>query len=82
MESFIGKFRDEWRNGEVFWSGEHAQVIVERWRRWYNEERPHSALGYQTPVAVAGGAAGWGDGDRSPTGPHLPNPDGDGTVHV
>ena len=43
VESFIGKFRDEWRNGEVFWSGEHAQVIVERWRRWYNEERPHSA---------------------------------------
>lgn len=33
---------------------EHAQVIVERWRRQYNEERPHSALGYRTPAEAAG----------------------------
>ncbi len=42
---------------EVFWGVEHAQVLVERWRRQYNEERPHSALGYRTPAEVAGQAA-------------------------
>ena len=43
-------------NEEVFWGEQHAQVIVERWRRQYNEERPHSALGYRTPAEIAGQA--------------------------
>ena len=55
-ESFNGKLRDECLNEEVFWGVEHAQVIVERWRRQDNEERPHSALGYRTPAEVAGQA--------------------------
>jgi len=52
-ESFNGKFRDECLNEEVFWNERHAQVIVERWRTHYNEERPHSSLGYRTPSEVA-----------------------------
>ena len=52
-ESFNGKFRDECLNEEVFWHTRHAQAVVERWRRHYNEERPHSALGYRTPAEVA-----------------------------
>jgi putative transposase len=52
-ESFNGKFRDECLNEEVFWRERHAQVVIERWRRQYNEERPHSALGYRTPAEVA-----------------------------
>jgi putative transposase len=52
-ESFIGKLRDECLNEEVFWSEKHAQVVVENWRREYNERRPHSALGYQTPAEMA-----------------------------
>jgi putative transposase len=52
-ESFNGKFRDECLNREVFWGEQHAQTIVETWRRGYNEERPHSALGYRTPAEVA-----------------------------
>jgi transposase InsO family protein len=52
-ESFNGKFRDECLNREVFWGEAHAQVIVETWRRTYNEERPHSALGYRTPAEAA-----------------------------
>lgn len=55
VESFNGKLRDECLNQEVFWGEAHAQVIVERWRRRYNEERPHSALGYRTPAEVAQG---------------------------
>ena len=59
-ESFNGKFRDECLNGEVFWGEEHAQVVVERWRRQYHEERPHSALRYRTPAEAAAGPAGPG----------------------
>ena len=35
-------------NEEAFWNARHAQVLVEWWRRQYNEERPHSALSYWT----------------------------------
>jgi len=52
-ESFIGKFRDECLNEEVFWGVQHAQVVVERYRQHYNQERPHSSLGYQTPAEMA-----------------------------
>jgi len=55
-ESFIGKLRDECLNAEVFWSARHAQVVVEWWRRAYNEERPHSSLNYRTPAEAAGRA--------------------------
>ncbi len=49
VESFHGKFRDGCLNREVFGNLLEAQVMVEEWRRQYNEERPHSSLGYQTP---------------------------------
>jgi transposase InsO family protein len=52
-ESFIGKLRDECLNEEVFYNQRYAQVVVESWRRQYNEERPHSSLGYRTPAEVA-----------------------------
>jgi transposase InsO family protein len=50
VESFNGKLRDELLNGEVFNSLREAQVLIEQWRRHYNEERPHSALGYRPPA--------------------------------
>lgn len=53
QESFNGKLRDECLNMELFYSEEEAQVIVEEWRKHYNQERPHSALGYRTPAEVA-----------------------------
>ena len=53
IESFNGKFRDECLNREVFTSILEAQVIVEDWRREYNEKRPHSSLGYVTPAEFA-----------------------------
>jgi putative transposase len=48
-ESFNGKFRDECLNAEVFLGVAEAKVRIEGWRRQYNEERPHSSLGYWTP---------------------------------
>jgi transposase InsO family protein len=50
VESFNGKLRDELLNGEVFSTLREAQVLIERWRRYYNEKRPHSALGYRPPA--------------------------------
>jgi len=49
-ESFNGKLRDELLNGEIFYSLKEAQVLIERWRRHYNNIRPHSALGYRPPA--------------------------------
>jgi len=43
-ESFNGKFRDECLNMEAFSSLREARVIIETWRREYNEIRPHSSL--------------------------------------
>jgi len=48
-ESFNGKFRDECLSLEWFRSRAEAKVIIENWRRHYNEVRPHSSLGYLTP---------------------------------
>ena len=53
VESFNGKLRDELLNGELFYTLKEAQVIIERWRQFYNRERPHSSLGYRPPAPEA-----------------------------
>jgi transposase InsO family protein len=52
-ESFHSRLRDELLNGEEFDSLTEARVLAEDWQRDYNERRPHSALGYQTPSEYA-----------------------------
>lgn len=54
-ESFHGRVRDECLNEHWFLGIEDARRIVEAWRQDYNDTRPHSALGYRTPVAFAQG---------------------------
>ena len=56
-ESFHARLRDEFLNGEVFSSVLEAQVRLSLWRRYYNEERLHSSLEYQTPSEFADGWA-------------------------
>ena len=53
VESFNGRFRDEFLNTELFFSLKEAQVLAEAWRREYNDYRPHSSLGGQTPTDFA-----------------------------
>ena len=53
VESFNGKLRDELLNREVFETLREAQVLIERWRREYNQRRPHSALAYRPPAPEA-----------------------------
>jgi putative transposase len=52
-ESFNSKLRDEFLNGESFYSMKELRVLAERWRVHYNTERPHSSLGYQPPAPRA-----------------------------
>lgn len=49
-ESFNGKFRDECLSMEWFRSRAEARVLIEIWRRHYNDVRPHSSLKYRTPT--------------------------------
>ena len=44
-----GKFRDECLSMEWFRSRAEARVLIEIWRRHYNDVRPHSSLDYRTP---------------------------------
>ncbi len=53
IESFNGRFRDELLDREVFYSVREARVLAECWRLEYNDHRPHSSLGYQTPAQFA-----------------------------
>ncbi len=58
IESFHDKLRDECLNREIFGSLWEARVVIEQWRLYYNAERPHSSLGYQTPAEFGGRAIG------------------------
>ena len=40
-ESFNGRLRDELLNGEIFYTLQEAKILIENWRREYNEIRPH-----------------------------------------
>ena len=53
IESFNGRLRDELLNETLFRSLAHARAELERWRIDYNHSRPHSRLGWQTPVAFS-----------------------------
>ena len=53
IESFNGKMRDELLEREVFTTLKEAQVLIEGWRREYNQLRPHSSLGYRPPAPKA-----------------------------
>ncbi len=50
VESFNARLRDELLNGEIFYSLREAQIVIESWRRHYNELRPHQSLGYKPPA--------------------------------
>ena len=53
VESFNGKMREQFLNGELFYTLKEAQILTERWRIHYNTVRPHSSLGGQPPAPEA-----------------------------
>ena len=66
MESLNGKMRDECLNEHVFGSLAEARRIIEEWRIDYNEMRPHSSLGYQTPDEFAATWQAAGEKEKTP----------------
>jgi len=53
IESFNGKLRDELLNREIFTTLAEAKILIEQWRKEYNQVRPHSSLGYRPPAPEA-----------------------------
>ena len=49
VESFNGKMRYEFLNGEIFYSLKEARIMIDRWVRQYNSIRPHMSLGDRPP---------------------------------
>ena len=52
IEAFNGRFRAECLNTHWFLSLADAREKLEDWSRYYNEERPHGAIGQKTPIAL------------------------------
>jgi putative transposase len=75
-ESFHGKLRDECLNREVFHNPAHARAVIAAWREHYNHARPHSSLGYRTPVEFRQGSGAGAlpphPRDLSLSGPPVP----------
>ncbi len=69
IESFNGRFRDECLNANWFLTLSDAKAKIEAWRQEYNTERPHSALGYQSPATFAARLASRGGHDSAGVGP-------------
>ena len=52
IEAFNGHFRAECLNAHWFLSLADAREKMEDWRRYYNEERPHGAIGQKSPIML------------------------------
>lgn len=52
-ESFVSRLRAECLDVEAFYNLADAEVRLAVYRRFYNERRPHSSLGYRPPVVAA-----------------------------
>ena len=50
IESFNGKLRDELLNRDVFTTLTEARILIEDWRKEYNQVRPHGVLKYRPPA--------------------------------
>jgi len=51
VESFNSRLREECLNEHDFANLVEAQNEIRKWHRYYNYERPHSAIGWRTPIA-------------------------------
>ena len=49
-ESFNARLRDEFLNGEIFYTLMEAKILIEQWRVHYNTLRPHSSLNWEPPA--------------------------------
>ena len=76
-EAFNGRMRDELLNETIFYDLDHARSALARWVASYNQQRPHSALGYLTPAAFAATLSATCDRPSNPDQlrrPHVATP--------
>jgi putative transposase len=52
IEAFNGRFRVECLNAHWFMNLADAREKMEDWRKYYNEERPHGAIGQKPPMTL------------------------------
>lgn len=52
IEAFNSRFRAECLNAHWFLTLADAQEKMEDWRRYYNERRPHGAIGHKAPITL------------------------------
>jgi putative transposase len=67
-ERFNGTVRDECLNLHQFYSVAESCVRLSTFRHHYNQERPHSSLGYLTPQAFK---AAWFEAQAKQQDPHI-----------
>jgi putative transposase len=67
-ERFTGTVRDECLNGHLFASVAEACLRLSTFRTQYNTERPHSQLGYLTPLAFK---TAWYEAQAKQPDPHI-----------
>ena len=72
-ESFNGTLRREHLNRELFATLAETKVLTETWRRYYNHQRLHTALGYKTPQQYYEENQ---EAEHGPLGALPPNPQG------
>lgn len=72
-ESFNGKFRLEFLDRQPPLTLQGLRIQAEWWRKYYNEERPHSALDYLSPAEFA---RRWyaEQGTEAPRAPNMGEP--------
>jgi putative transposase len=67
IEAFNGRLRAECLNAHWFLTLADAREKLEDWRKYYNEDRPHGAIGNKPPVSLmtpAGASSPPGDKGR------------------
>ena len=52
IEAFNGRFPAECLNAHWFLTLDDARSKMEDWRKYYNEVRPHGAIGNKPPITL------------------------------
>jgi len=51
IERFIQTLLRDWAYAASYPSSDHRRRALPAWIRYYNEQRPHGALGHKTPAS-------------------------------
>lgn len=50
MERFFKSYKEEWIGDQVYYTREAAITDMQAYMKYYDSDRLHSTLGYQTPL--------------------------------